>query len=861
MSQAPKARPVPAPLLAPATAPATAPVTGPVTEIPAETPDLVRELASGERRFYQIPPELPASDAATARRQALEVIAGVDLGHLGRYSLDAERAATRHCENFIGAAQIPMGVAGPLLVRGQYLDGEVYLPLATTEGALIASINRGCAAIRSAGGARAYVEDVGMTRAPVFETSGLEETQEFLAWIVEHEEEIRRIAEGTSRYLRLLDIRPFAFGTTVFLRFRLSSGDAMGMNMATIACDRAVDGYIVPKTGVRCIALSGNYCVDKKPAAINFQEGRGKRIHAEVLLGPEVLSKYLKTNARALVEVQYRKNLLGSIAAGSQGFNAHMANVVAALFIATGQDLAHVVGGSMGITNLELRTGPSGKEDSVYAAVFLPDLPLGAVGGGTTLATQRAALDLLGVKADSSRPGAAVMRLGEIVGAAVLAGELSLMAAFTSRDLARAHERLGRGEEKKGGMMKAEAETGETPAIRPVEPPPTPFQSTVVSTPGKLILMGEHAVVYGRPALVTAIDLRLAAHIAVREEEAVREEGAVREEEAIGETGAMGEEGTPAASRIELPELGLVEEVSWQELRTCGEKARELWHEYQRRPSPETFRRVRWEDPAYVVKVALGEALAQLPENPSRPFTLRVDSELPVGAGFGSSAATAVAVIDAFLTWAGVRADAHEIFRLSLEVERRQHGQPSGVDNAAVLNGGLIWARKDIGGGVQIETLEAHSPLLEALRVFSSGTPAESTGAVVAAVRSRIDADPLRFEDLFDRMERATWGLRQELARGRENPLRVIALVRQYEACLEELGVVPEATRALIREVEARGGAAKISGAGALTGTGAGSLLVYHPSPDEVDTWDFLQALPRYAMRLGAAGVRQEREG
>jgi hydroxymethylglutaryl-CoA reductase (NADPH) len=191
---------------------------------------------------------------------------------------------------------------------------------------------------------------------------------------------------------------------------------------------------------VPCIALSGNYCVDKKPAEINFQEGRGKRVFAEVVVEKPVLSKYLKTTARDLVEAQYRKNLLGSIAAGSRGYNAHFANVLSGVFIATGQDPAHVVEGSLGVTCIESR-GP----EAVYASIYLPDLPIGAIGGGTVLATQREALALLGVEPDPERPGAAARRLAEIVGGAVLAGELSLMAAFTSQDLARAHERLGRG--------------------------------------------------------------------------------------------------------------------------------------------------------------------------------------------------------------------------------------------------------------------------------------------------------------------------------------------------------------------------------------------------------------------------------
>ena len=408
------------------------------TSAPIDRHALVMEIVDGARRFHQLPPELSADEAAGIRRQALERLTGASLTNIGKYSFDAAHAAESHCENMIGVAQVPVGVAGPLLVRGDYVDGEVYVPLATTEGALIASINRGCAAIRDAGGATVYVEDVGMTRAPVFRSSGISQTRDFLQWVSDNEEEIRSVAEDTSRFLQLVDIRPYAFGTTIFLRFRFHSGDAMGMNMATIACDQVVRELIEPATSVLCVALSGNYCTDKKPAAINFQEGRGKRIHAQVTLSEEVLTR-LKTSAAEILEVQYRKNLLGSIAAGSIGFNAHVANVLAAVFLATGQDPAHVVEGSMGITSIE-----PGDEGGVMASMYLPAVPLAAIGGGTTLDTQREALAVLGVAPQPDQPGAAVLRLAEILGAAVLAGELSLLAAFTSQDLACAHKRLGR---------------------------------------------------------------------------------------------------------------------------------------------------------------------------------------------------------------------------------------------------------------------------------------------------------------------------------------------------------------------------------------------------------------------------------
>lgn len=791
---------------------------------------LVRALVSGEMRFYQLPRDLDADAKAEIRRCALERMSGADLSHVGSYSLDSQRASTRHCENFLGITQIPIGVAGPLTVRGDYIDGDVYVPLATTEGALIASISRGCAAIRQAGGARTYVEDAGMTRAPVFATSGVEQSRELIRWVVENEEEIRRVAEGTSRYLRLRDIRPFAFGSTVFLRFRFDCGDAMGMNMATIACDRIVSQLIEPATEVRCIALSGNYCVDKKPSAINFQEGRGKRIHAEVVIEEPVLKRYLKTTAKQVVEVQYRKNLLGSIAAGSLGYNAHMANPTAAFFLATGQDLAHVVGASMGVTNLEERDN-----GALYASIFLPDLPLAAVGGGTGLETQAEALALLGIHPNSQRPGEAVMRLAEVLGGTVLAAEISLMAAFTSQDLASAHERLARAPKTAGEGESPGGLAQPRPAI--AGQPRAELETVTVTTPGKVILMGEHAAVYGRPALVAALGLRLTAELAALE--------------------------TGDRCELDLPQVEVHEEVELDALIAYARAARQRWIDYKQDPTSAAFALVRGDDPAHVVKVALGEAAEaaakQAGVRPPCPFRLRIDSELPVGSGMGSSAATAVATIAAYHQFVGADLDPQELLRLSLEAERRQHGQPSGIDSAAVVHGGLVWARRDLTGGVQLDPLEPSSPLLSKLRLFSSGTPNESTGAVVAAVRAQIDADPLRFEDLFDRMERATWGVRQELARQRENPLRTIALLRQYQSCLHALGVVPEATEELVRQIEERGGAAKISGAGALTGQGAGSLLVYHPSAEEIDRWTFLKDLPRYPVRIGAQGLRRER--
>lgn len=371
--------------------------------------------------------------------------------------------------------------------------------------------------------------------------------------------------------------------------------------------------------------------------------------------------------------------------------------------------------------------------------------------------------------------------------------------------------------------------------------------------------MGEHAVVYGRPALVAAVDLRLTARFS-------------------SETPA-----NPAGVLLELADLGLSESISWEEIRAYAHHARETWQDYARHPDPEGFRRMRGADPAHVVKIALGETASLLrklglPSGlPSEiPLRLRVESGLPIGSGFGSSAAASVALVTGYLLYAGADLPLEQIEALALEVERRQHGTPSGVDTAAVLRGGVLWARKTSGGGLETEKANLRSSLLSRLRVYDTGTPPEPTGAVVAAVRARRERDPDRHERILDRIEAATRAFRAELERdagdtgniGNHDLAR--DLIREHQACLEELGVVPEAVRAVVRRVEAEGGAAKISGAGSLAGPGAGSLLVYDASAgaatevpgsrnaERFAGWSFLRPFPYHPVHLGAAGLRRE---
>ena len=326
-------------------------------------------------------------------------------------------------ENTVGTVEVPVGRAGPLKVNGK----EYFVPLATTEGALVASVNRGCKVISQSGGAKVMVEDMGMTRAPVFRVEGIDEGKKTVSWVEKNFDQLKQVAEATSSHLKLLDIKPWLVGRSLWLRFRFNTGQAMGMNMVTIAVDRAVK-LIVTKLKVRCVALSGNMCVDKKPSWLNVIEGKGKRVWAEVVLAEKTIKKVLKTTAAEMVEVNYRKNLLGSVVAGSMGGNAHVANVIAAMFIACGQDAAHVAEVT-GITTMEL----VGKD--VYASVYLPELPIGTVGGGTKLPDQKQYLGWL---------GGDVKTVAGVMGAAVLAGEISLIAALAEGSLAQAHARLGR---------------------------------------------------------------------------------------------------------------------------------------------------------------------------------------------------------------------------------------------------------------------------------------------------------------------------------------------------------------------------------------------------------------------------------
>lgn len=358
-------------------------------------------------------------------------------------SLDVEQMDHygRNIENFIGMTRLPLGLAGPLRVNGLFAGGDYYLPLATTEAALVASYHRGACLVSQAGGCSAMLLAEGVSRSPGFAFATARQAGLFAAWVVEHLEEIRTAAQATTRHGTLEDLRITIEGNHIYLLLEFQTGDASGQNMATIATEAAC-ALIMEQTPVRpdYFFVEANMSGDKKASAQSFLTVRGKKVTAEAIIPAELVEQVLHTSPQRMTDY-WRMSALGGVLSGTIGVQGHYANGLAALYIACGQDAACIAESAVGVTRFEVRS-----DGALYAAVTLPNLMVGTVGGGTALPGQRACLELMGLYGEGK-----ARALAEVCAGAALAGELSIIGALAAGEFTRAHRKLARGPESAEG--------------------------------------------------------------------------------------------------------------------------------------------------------------------------------------------------------------------------------------------------------------------------------------------------------------------------------------------------------------------------------------------------------------------------
>jgi hydroxymethylglutaryl-CoA reductase (NADPH) len=371
-------------------------------------------------------------DAARQRQQFVTDQTGVEPEHVAGYTLDPS-TLPGNVEHFMGAAQVPIGLAGPLLVNGEHAHGEFYVPLATTEGTLVASYNRGMKLAREAGGITATVLDDAMQRAPAFVFDSAREARDFGLWLEENFEQVKQKADATTGSGSLRDIQQFPASRILFTRFNYTTGDAAGQNMTSKATAFACKWITEQRPEIRHFMLEANFATDKKSSTVNMLHTRGKRVVAELTLPADLMRDHMGVEASQLFSKRLVSNL-GSFMAGVNNNGAQAANGVTAVFIATGQDVANVAESSAAYGFSDLL--PNG---DYYASVTLPSLIVATYGGGTGLATQRECLEMLDCYGSGK-----VNKLAEIIAATVLCGDLSLGWAVAVDEWVSAHDRLGR---------------------------------------------------------------------------------------------------------------------------------------------------------------------------------------------------------------------------------------------------------------------------------------------------------------------------------------------------------------------------------------------------------------------------------
>ncbi len=371
-------------------------------------------------------------EAAEARRAFLRERTGVSTDHLGSFSFDP--AMTRgNIEHFTGVAQVPVGIAGPLLVDGEHARGDFYVPLATAEGTLVASYNRGMKLLREAGGVKTTVMDDAMQRAPSFVFDSAREARAFGEWLDEHVHEIREVAESTTSSGRLRDVERYSASRIMYTRFNYTTGDAAGQNLTGKATAAACAWITDQRPEIRHFFLESNFATDKKSSQLNMLRTRGKRVVAEATIPGALIETQMHSTTEALFRAR-QVSSLGGFMSGVNNNGAHSANGITAMFIATGQDAANVAESSAAFVFAEVLD-----DGAYYYSVTIPSLIVATYGGGTGLATQRECLELLGCYGKGK-----VRKLAEIVAATVLCGELSLGSAIVAEEWVQAHDLYGR---------------------------------------------------------------------------------------------------------------------------------------------------------------------------------------------------------------------------------------------------------------------------------------------------------------------------------------------------------------------------------------------------------------------------------
>lgn len=403
--------------------------------IPSAGGDEERGDSAGERRDAALVPRLGGQgyrrEQVASRRAWIEERTGCRLEHVGSFSIPAEEMRG-NIENPVGAVQVPLGIAGPLEIRGEHADGVFYVPLATTEGALVRSYERGMVALSRSGGATARLVRDENRVCPIFVLPDLAAAVEFSRSVPGHLEGLRTAADATTRHGRLLAAEARPIGREVIVEMRFQTGDAQGMNMISRAAEAACR-WLVQRLPVDRWYLFSGAGGEKRAAGSLMAGGKGKTVLAGARLSRPVVESYLRTSPEALVDL-WRRTLTGHLHAAALGYNGHFANGLAALFLATGQDLANVANSAVGITSFEV-----GEQGELHVSVTLPALTVATVGGGTCQGTALECLGMLGC-AGANR----AEKLSEIVAATLLAGEISFGAALAANGLVEAHEAYGR---------------------------------------------------------------------------------------------------------------------------------------------------------------------------------------------------------------------------------------------------------------------------------------------------------------------------------------------------------------------------------------------------------------------------------